>query len=314
MPLSKKVQRNEEVKKMMFSWTYAESEPQQIKFFLKAQGISRGLLAKVKFQGGHISVNGTTQNVLYYLQPDDVLAIEIPDEKEHETLLRDETPLEIIFEDDHYLIVNKPYDVASIPAQYHPNGTMANRVKHYICEQGYKDQVVHVVTRLDRDTTGLMLFAKHGFAHAMLDQELREKRVIKKYQALVGGAVDSLKEHDIITLKIERDPDSILKRQTGPGGLESKTEYWLMKRTETSALVDIQLHTGRTHQIRVHFEAIECPLLGDEMYHGDVSQGIERQALHCGELIFTHPFTKEVVHCQLPLAPDMLVVYNQMVE
>lgn len=299
---------------MIFNWTYKELEPQQIKYFLKNQGVSRGLLAKVKFHGGHISVNGQRENVLYYLKKDDVLTFEIPDEKEHETLIPDETPIEIVFEDEHYLVVNKPTNVASIPAQYHPKGTMANRVKHYVCSQGYANQVVHIVTRLDRDTTGLMLFAKHGFAHALLDQELRNKRVIKKYQALVSGNISDLESHATIELPIERDLTSLLKRQTGPNGLASKTEYWLLERRKNLALVDIQLHTGRTHQIRVHFEALSCPLLGDEMYGGELNQGIMRQALHCGELIFTHPFTKETVHCQLALPKDMKTVLDSMQE
>ena len=95
-----------------------------------------------------------------------------------------------MFEDDHFLVVNKPAGIASIPAQYHPSGTMANRVKGYYKRQNYVNQVIHVVTRLDRDTSGLMLFAKHGFAHALIDQELREKKVTKIYYALVGGAIE----------------------------------------------------------------------------------------------------------------------------
>ena len=109
----------------------------------------------------------------------DTVTIVIPDEGEHETVLLDETPIEIVYEDQHLLIVNKPAGIASIPAQYHPNGTMANRVKAYYKQQGYQDQVIHVVTRLDRDTSGLMLFAKHGFAHAKLDVQLRQKQLIK---------------------------------------------------------------------------------------------------------------------------------------
>ena len=103
----------------------------------------------------------------------------IPAEGEHETVLLDETPIDIIYEDEHLLVVNKPAGISSIPAQYHPNGTMANRVKAYYKRQGYEDQVVHVVTRLDRDTSGLMLFARHGFAHAKLDVQLREKSLSK---------------------------------------------------------------------------------------------------------------------------------------
>lgn len=295
---------------MIFSWTYNQDKPQQVKYFLKEQGVSRGLLAKVKFQGGTIMVNDQIENVLYYLNQDDKVTIEIPAEAEHETLIPDATPIDIVFEDEHYLIVNKPVGVASIPAQYHPRGTMAHRVKHYIMEQGYENLVVHVVTRLDRDTSGLMLFAKHGFAHAMMDHELREKKLIKKYQALVSGQLAVLQKHGDIRLGIERDLSSLIKRQTSLTGLKSFTEYWLQEQSQDVALVDIRLHTGRTHQIRVHFAAIDCPLLGDDLYGGDLTMGITRQALHCGELSFIHPFTKESINCQLPIPNDMKNILN----
>lgn len=297
---------------MEFKWTVENEGSQQVKSFLKEQGISKGLLAKIKFQGGKIEVNQSVENVLYKLSFGDQVRITIPDEKEHETLLVDDVPIEIIFEDEHYLVVNKPAGVASIPAQYHPNGTMANRVKAYYKAQRYKDQVVHVVTRLDRDTTGLMLFAKHGFAHAMLDQELRKKAVVKIYQALVGGQVSALKEHTVINLPIGRDLSSIIKRTIVETGQQAETEYWLTKRDAEKALVNIQLHTGRTHQIRVHFEAIGCPLLGDDMYGGKMDKGIGRQALHCCELNFTHPFTKQYLELRSPLAEDMKKIVDQL--
>ena len=297
---------------MEFEWTYDKKEPQQVKAFLKEQGVSKGLLAKVKFQGGKIEVNQTVQNALFSLSLGDCVKITIPDEAEHETLLVDETPIEIVFEDDHFLVVNKPAGIASIPAQYHPNGTMANRVKGYYKRQGYVDQVIHVITRLDRDTSGLMFFAKHGFAHALLDQELRQKQVTKIYQALVGGTVTNLADHAMIDLPIGRDMTSLLKRHVVETGQSARTEYWLAKRNQQIASVGIQLHTGRTHQIRVHFEAIGCPLLGDEMYHGAMNQGIQRQALHCVQLSFVHPFTKERVTIDSPLAEDMQKVENTL--
>lgn len=299
-------------KLMEFNWIVEKKEPQQVKSFLKEQGVSKGLLAKIKFQGGKIEVNQSVENALFKLSFGDQVKITIPDEGEHETLLVDDVPIDIVFEDDHYLVVNKPAGVASIPAQYHPNGTMANRVKAYYKAQQYKNQVIHVVTRLDRDTTGLMLFAKHGFAHAMLDQELRKKEVIKIYQALVGGRVSELKDHDSIQLPIGRDLSSILKRTIVEGGQQAETEYWLMKRKADEALVNIQLHTGRTHQIRVHFEAIGCPLLGDDMYGGKMDSGILRQALHCCQLSFIHPFTKQRLDLTSSLAEDMKKIADRL--
>ena len=290
---------------MEFSYEYQKSTSQQVKYFLKEQGISKGLLAKIKFQGGKIFVNESIQNVLYELKAQDIVKIMIPDEGEHETLLLDETPIEIVYEDDHLLVVNKPAGISSIPAQYHPNKTMANRVKAYYKRQGYANQVVHVVTRLDRDTSGLMLFAKHGFAHAKLDVQLREKTLIKKYQALLSGEVGILEEHGRIELPIGRDMTSIIKRMVSTEGRMADTEYWLEKRTDELALVDIQLHTGRTHQIRVHFSAIGCPLVGDDMYGGIMDLPLLRQALHCYQLHFRHPFTEEWLDLTCELPQDM---------
>ena len=290
---------------MQFQYIYEKTKGQQLKYFLKEQGISKGLLAKIKFQGGQIAVNGRIENVLYQLKAQDVVQITIPDEGEHETVLLDETPIDIVYEDAHLLVVNKPANVASIPAQYHPNGTMANRVKAYYKRQNYANQVIHVVTRLDRDTSGLMVFAKHGFAHAKLDVQLRNKQFVKRYQALVTGEIAQLQNHALIDLPIARDYDSLLKRKIDDSGKQAKTEYWLEKQNQELALVDIQLHTGRTHQIRVHFAAIGCPLRGDELYGGLVDETMNRQALHCYELQFTHPFTQEALHFTQALPQDM---------
>lgn len=292
---------------MEFTYQYT-GQGQQVKYFLKEQGVSKGLLAKIKFQGGKIFVNDHEQNVLFSLAQNDRVTIVILPEGEHETMLADPTPIEIVYEDAHLLIVNKPAGISSIPAQYHPTGTMANRVKAYYQAQHYEDQVIHVVTRLDRDTSGLMLFAKHGFAHAKLDSQLRKKQVVKKYQALVAGDLSALSAHSEIDLPIARDLTSLLKRKVSEEGKEARTEYWLKQRNSDCALVDIQLHTGRTHQIRVHFSAIGCPLLGDEMYGGPMAFGIRRQALHCCQLQFQHPFTNEPLAFELPLPADMAAV------
>lgn len=297
---------------MRFDYRFKKATPQQLKYFLKEQGISKGLLAKIKFQGGQIMVNDQIENVLFSLTTNDRVTIVIPDEGEHETMLLDETPIDIVYEDEHLLVVNKPAGISSIPAQYHPNGTMANRVKAYYKRQNYVNQVIHVVTRLDRDTSGLMLFAKHGFAHAKLDTQLRNKAFIKKYQALVSGALNQLATHGEIVLPIARDYTSLLKRKVDPAGQSAETEYWLKNRNQKIALVDIQLHTGRTHQIRVHFSAISCPLLGDEMYGGAMNLGIRRQALHCYQLQFDHPFSGEHLYFEQALPEDMQIVVTEI--
>ncbi|MGX7420172.1 RluA family pseudouridine synthase [Carnobacterium gallinarum] len=289
---------------MKFSWQYLEKESHQVKQFLRTKGVSRGLLAKIKFQGGKIEVNNQVENAIHYLTYGDQVTITTPDEEGYETTVAVDNPIEIIYEDDHYLIVNKPYGVVSIPSQLSPQQSMANRVKGYYCRQAYIDQVVHIVTRLDRDTTGLMLFAKHGYAHALMDQELREKKLVKRYLALVTGTMDGA-DHGKIEAPIGRPPDSIIKRIVRSDGKYALTEYWVKKRYSDATLVDIQLHTGRTHQIRVHFAHSGHPLVGDDLYGGVHNQWIQRQALHCQELQFIHPFTQEKMQIKAPYPEDI---------
>ncbi len=279
---------------MKFNWIYESPEKQQVKTFLRTKGISRGLLAKIKFQGGRIEVNYREENAVHYLEDKDRIDITIPDEIGHDTTVPIDIPIDIIYEDEHILVVNKPYGVASIPSKIHPKETMANRVKGYYVRQNYIDQVIHIVTRLDRDTTGLMLFARHGYAHALLDKELKMKQLHKKYVALVSGKLTS-ESHGIIQEPIGRPEDSIIRRIVHPKGKAALTEYWVKERYTQATLVDIQLHTGRTHQIRVHFSHIGYPLMGDDLYGGEKNKFIKRQALHCCELDFIHPFTKEKI-------------------
>ena len=244
---------------------FIADEHVKVKTFLKKHEVSKGLLAKIKFRGGDIRVNGHPQNATYLLDIGDVVVIDIPPEEGFETLEAIDYPLDILFEDDHFLILNKPFGVASIPSVNHSN-TIANFIKGYYVKQNYENQQVHIVTRLDRDTSGLMLFAKHGYAHARLDKQLQKKAIEKRYFALVKG------DH----------------------------------------LVDIRLHTGRTHQIRVHFSHIGFPLLGDDLYGGSLEYGIERQALHCHYLSFYHPFLEERLEMESPLPDDFNTLITQL--
>lgn len=278
--------------------------PCQVKSLLKEHDVSKALLAKIKFRGGNIWVNDKEENAIFVLEVGDVVTIEIPDEEDLIGSLEPiDEPLEIMFEDDHFLIVNKPHSIASIPSSLHSH-TMANRIKGYYLSQQYPNKQVHIVTRLDKDTSGLMLFAKHGYAHARLDKQLQKKTIEKRYYALVAGEEDLPDEGEII-VPIARPKDSIITRCVHPSGKYAHTSYKVVARYGKVKLVDIQLHTGRTHQIRVHFSHIGQPLLGDDLYGGSMAYGIERQALHCHYLSFTDPFTKTQKIQISPLTPDM---------
>ncbi|WP_165329408.1 RluA family pseudouridine synthase [Streptococcus tangpeifui] len=261
----------------------------KIKTFLKGHDISKGLLAKIKYQGGHIWVNGIERNAIYLLTQGDKVAVDIPAEVGSPNLLPIHHPLTIIAEDDNFLVVNKPAGYASIPSILHSE-TIANFVKAYYQEKGYENQQVHIVTRLDKDTSGLMLFAKHGYAHSRMDKALQAKTIEKRYYALVAGQEDLPDQGEIIA-PIARVSDSIITRQVHSSGKYAHTSYRVLERFGRVKLLDIQLHTGRTHQIRVHFSHIGQPLLGDDLYGGSLDYGMKRQALHCHSLCLTDPFT-----------------------
>lgn len=290
---------------MIFSWIYESDETIQIKSFLRSKGVSKSLLAIVKFNGGKIWLNGKERTVLATLAQGDKVTILIPDEGEHETTVGVDMPLDILFEDDHFLIVNKPTGAASIPSKVHPRLSMANRVKGYYQRQGYANQVIHIVTRLDRDTTGVMLFAKHGYAHALMDTLLRNKEVDKTYRAILSQPLLT-DAHGFIDGPIGRTEDSIIRRMVREDGKQALTEYWLDKTYKEGQTVKIKLHTGRTHQIRVHFTSIGAPLLGDDLYGGRADLDILRQALHCESLAFNHPITNELLKIGAPLPEDFV--------
>ncbi|MGU7929422.1 RluA family pseudouridine synthase [Streptococcus suis] len=284
----------------------------KIKTFLKKHGVSKGLLVKIKYTGGNIWVNDIERNATYLLDIGDRVTIDIPAEEDLTGSLKPISfPLDIVYEDDHFLAINKPVGYASIPSALH-SSTIANFVKGYLIEQNYENKQVHIVTRLDRDTSGVMLFAKHGYAHARLDKQLQAKLIHKRYYALVKGN-GQLEETGDIIAPIGRPEDSIITRCVTKNGKYAHTSYRVVQSWGDIHLVDIQLHTGRTHQIRVHFSHIGFPLLGDDMYGGSLECGIERQALHCHNLAFDNPFTAERIDLEAPLPEDFQAVINQLI-
>ena len=296
---------------MKIEWTATNEEPLTLKSFLKSKRISKRLLAKVKFQGGRLEVNQEPSRVRKLVTKGDRIALHLPEEPDNDRLKKSTEDITVLFEDEHFLIVNKQNDVPSVPSSLYSNHTMANRVKGYIIDNGYKHKTVHVVTRLDKDTSGIMIFAKHGLAHSYLDQLLHEKDLYKEYTAFVEGTIDN--QTGCINEPIGRMENSIIKRQVMDTGKPSMTEYWVKKRYAKSTQVKIQLHTGRTHQIRVHFSAMNHALLGDTLYNPAADEKlIARQALHCSRIIFEHPFTGERVEVKAPLPDDLMTLSNQL--
>ncbi len=182
--------------------------------------------------------------------------------------------VDILYEDMGYICVNKPYDVAIHPCANHRNNTMLELVQKYVYEKGFKNKI-HPVNRLDRETSGVCIFAKHAYFQESV--EIYEKR----YVAIVKGNID---ENGVIEKNIAREENSIMLRCINEDGEYAKTEYKKIKynKNKDYSVVDIRLHTGRTHQIRVHFKSIGHSLLGDGLYNEDNKkyEYIKRVALH----------------------------------
>lgn len=287
---------------MKIEWIQEEEE--KLKTALKKRDFSKRLISKIKYRGGKMEVNGKEVTVRKMLNKGDEVSITLPAEEGNDYLTPSDEPLHILYEDDHLLLIDKPSGVTSVPSPATDGDTMANRVKGYVERQRYRHQGVHVVTRLDRYTSGVMLFAKHSMAHSLLDKQLQQKQIEKMYQAILEGAWSG-PHHGVLDGPISRTEESIILRKVAPGGKKALTEYWVNKRFPTATLMDVQLHTGRTHQIRVHFAHAGFPLVGDDLYGGTETKNLNRQGLHCAALSFKHPFTGEAMHFQSPLPRDM---------
>lgn len=258
-------------------------------------------------------VNDRSVYMDHLLQVGDTLRIEEP---MSETLLFDaeEMDLCILFEDEDILILDKPPFLLVHPTKNHPCHTLANGITDHFQKQQLL-QPVRFVSRLDRDTSGLILIAKSSLAHSRLSKSMDEGLIEKRYLALVEGELDP--PNGSINLPIGQDPNSPLKRCVIEGGQESITHYrTLTKYSATSilpsfSLIEVQLGTGRTHQIRVHLAHLGHPLLGDSLYASNHHNVLQRQALHAYSLSFPHPRSGELLHIEIDLAKDLRSFLDQ---
>lgn len=290
------------VKPFQLTWTITTKDHGKLlREFLREQQISKAALTDIKFHGGRIEVNGKEENVRYVCAEGDVVLVTFPEEKHSDAMQPEQIPLHIVYEDDHCLVINKPPFLSTIPSREHPSGSLANGLLHYYKQKGEK-QTVHIVTRLDRDTSGLLLVAKHRFSHSLFSKEQQKGAVKRTYMAVVHGTV--LQDEGTIHAPIGRKGDSIIERVVHPAGQHAVTHFRVKERFFDRTLVELQLETGRTHQIRVHMAHIGHPLLGDSLYGGK-REFITRQALHSARLQFDHPILKEKLSFTCPLPDDM---------
>lgn len=288
---------------MEFTWKYQQAVPRRLRSALRMRGVTSSLMKVAIYHGGKTLINGKEKWAVDMVHPGDRFTLVLPPEVGNDHVVAYPAPIQIVYEDRDFLILNKPAGVATVPAHHvSVPDSLVNRVKAYYQQQGYENQVIHVATRLDKDTSGLVIFPKHRFAHAILDRQLKHHQVKKNYLAVVQGHLQTA--HGYIDAPIMRDPDSFIQRTIGAEGKASVTEYWVQDSNEQGTLAKIRLHTGRTHQIRVHFSYLGHPLLGDEMY-GQESPLIARQALHCYWLQFYSPFQDTNITVNAPLPADM---------
>lgn len=221
--------------------------------------------------------------------------------------------VEVLYEDNEVLVVNKPVGMLVHPAGETHTGTLANYVAGYFQQQGLV-VTVRALHRLDRDTTGCVLFAKSAPVQRALEQELHQGEVHRRYEALVVGQAEELLRlypEGRIALPIGRDPLRPNRRRVTPKGEPAVTRFKLLATVGRQLLVELELETGRTHQIRVHFSHSGFPVLGDRMY-GKASRLIKRQALHAKYLEFKHPVTGQLVQVTAPRPQDMAAVVAQL--
>jgi 23S rRNA pseudouridine1911/1915/1917 synthase len=276
--------------------------------------LSRAFSQKL-IEKGKILVNDRPSQPSYRLKLDDKVTIEVPPPEKYE-VRPENLPLNIVYEDDDLLVVNKPRGMVTHPAPGHYTGTLVNALLYHAKNLAGIGGVERpgIVHRLDKDTSGLLLVAKTDLAHRSLSKQIKDRQVKRSYVALVHGVVKQ--DEGFVQEKIGRHPVHRKKmaviKQAGLKSREALTFYKVLRRFKDYSLLELQLKTGRTHQIRVHMSHIGHPLVGDTTYgkkglapSPEQSRGVEGQLLHAQIIGFTHPRTGEYLEFSAPMPDEM---------
>jgi len=278
-----------------------------VKHILKKElKLSERLVKKLKFDN-KILLNGLPVHVNQVAAAGDrVEAVVEFDEECGEFLQPEAIPLDILYEDESLIAVNKPAGMVVHPTSGHTSGTAANALLHHFKKSGQKC-IIRPVSRLDRDTSGIILFAKNQYVQDQLIRQMKQKTFEKEYLGIVWGHPDEME--GTIDLPIERLPGSIMLRHVSPTGASSITHFTVLELFSHTALLQFSLETGRTHQIRVHCQATGHPLVGDTLYflpeYQILESPIQRQALHSFRVSLEHPLTGTILELAAPLPSDM---------
>ena len=290
-------------------------EGHKISEFLRNQGISTKSIIRLKGDVENVLLNDEPGFINRILKKDDRLTLCVKELESSKKIPPVDLPLSIIYEDEDILIVNKPANMPIHPSMNNYENTLGNAVAYYYMKKG-EPFLYRCINRLDRDTTGLTILAKHYLSCGILYDEMESREIKRTYYAIVENRTvfDAPYAHRLlqtgtIDLPLGRKPDSAIERMVDiKNGDKAITHYRVLATNDGLSLLELQLDTGRTHQIRVHMQAIGHPLIGDFLYNPKDTH-MKRQALHAGKLSFRHPITKEMLFFTAPVPQDMQVFF-----
>ena len=303
--------------KHTFTYTITQEDAgRTVHEFLRMHGYSVHILASMKPDREAVRLNGEHVFMSCRMKEGDVLTTVLGDEAPSRNIVPAPVPFEMAYEDDDLMVVNKPAGISIHPAINHPADTLANGVAWYFMQKG-EPHVFRCINRLDRDTTGLLILAKHRLSAAILESALRRHEIRRTYLAIAEG---DLPPEGVIDLPIGRKEGSLIERCIDmEHGDRAVTHFRTVCRQpyrfdggpaedgaeKLISVAELRLETGRTHQIRVHMKAAGHPLLGDTLYNADGLPGMSRQALHSWKLDFVHPISGRQMHFEAPVPKDM---------
>ena len=266
-------------------------------------------------EDGDILVNEKIQKASYKPETGDKIQINMPEVVETKLVAQD-IPVPVIYEDKDIIVVNKPKGMVVHPANGNPDGTLVNAILA-MCKDslsGIGGEIrPGIVHRLDKDTSGLLIIAKNDLAHMNMSKQIQDRKVIKKYIALVRGTVPE--NEATIDMPIARSQKDRKKMTVDKNGKEAVTHFKVLARYDKYTLLEVKIDTGRTHQIRVHMSYIGHPVIGDEVYsNGKNEFGVKGQMLHAKYLEFKHPITGKDIKLEAPLPEYFEEVLKQLEE
>lgn len=273
-----------------------------IEQYLRRRGYSYQNLARLKKMRESILLNGAWTYMRTAVKDDDILTVHIQEPESSPNIPPVKLPLDIVYEDEDIVVVNKPAGMPVHPSLNNYENSLANGLMYYYQEQG-KPFIFRCTNRLDRDTSGLTVVAKHMVSSSILSSMGMRHEITREYLAIVRGALKP--SEGTIDAPIGRTGSSLIERKIDfENGERAVTHYRVVEEQNGHSLISLILETGRTHQIRVHMKYIGHPLVGDYLYNPDMEY-IDRQALHSHRLSFTHPVTGEKMEFTAPLPADM---------